>query len=165
LAKPFRRGIIASMSKVSAGLLMYRVRGGQLEVLLGHPGGPFWAGKDLGVWTIPKGEVNPGEVLLVAAQREFAEETGGVCTPPFIELGSIRQKSGKTVHAWGFAGNFDPAQLRSGTYQMEWPPGSGKTGTFPEVDRVEFFSIAEARRRILGAQGEFLDRLVDALAR
>jgi predicted NUDIX family NTP pyrophosphohydrolase len=153
------------MTKVSAGLLMFRVRGGELEVLLGHPGGPFWAAKDLGVWTLPKGEVNPGEDLLVAARREFAEETGGTSTPPFLELGSIRQKSGKTVHAWGFQGDFDTAQLRSGTYQMEWPPGSGQLGTFPEVDRVAFFSIPEARRRILGAQAEFLDRLLLAVAR
>lgn len=144
---------------------MYRERGGQLEVLLGHPGGPFWAGKDLGVWTLPKGEVNPGEDLLAAAQREFGEETGGTPVPPFLELGSIQQKSGKTVHAWGFAGDFDPAQLQSGNYQMEWPPHSGQIGSFPEVDRVEFFPIAEARRRILGAQGDFLDRLVLALSR
>jgi predicted NUDIX family NTP pyrophosphohydrolase len=153
------------MSKVSAGLILYRQRGGVLEVLLGHPGGPYWAGKDLGVWTIPKGEVHPGEDLLAAAQREFSEETGGKPAPPFLPLGSIRQKSGKTVHAWAFAGDFDPARLRSGTYQMEWPPGSGHSGTFPEVDRVEFFPIDEARKRILGAQADFLDRLEIALQR
>jgi predicted NUDIX family NTP pyrophosphohydrolase len=163
LAAWLARGIMLHMSKVSAGLLLYRERGGRLEVLLGHPGGPFWSHKDHGVWTLPKGEVKPGEELLAAAQREFAEETGGTAAPPFIGLGSIQQKSGKTVHAWGFAGDFDPEQLHSGTYQMEWPPGSGRMGTFPEVDRVEFFPIAEARKRILAAQADFLDRLVEAL--
>lgn len=142
---------------------MYRLRDRELEVLLAHPGGPFWANKDAGAWTIPKGEVRPGEELFAAACREFAEETGNQVAGPFIELGSVLQKSGKTVHAWAFAGEFDPAKLRSGTYTMEWPPGSGRQSAFPEIDRAQFFVLPEARRRMIHAQTEFLTRLEAAL--
>ncbi|HEY6167606.1 MAG TPA: NUDIX domain-containing protein [Verrucomicrobiae bacterium] len=153
------------MIKVSAGLLMYRLRDGELEVLLAHPGGPFWARKDAGVWTIPKGEVKPGEDLLAAAQREFQEETGALSQPPFFDLNSIQQRSGKVVHAWAFEGDFDPATLRSGTYRMEWPPGTGQFADFPEVDRAQFFAVTEAREKMLVAQVPFLARLTEALQR
>ncbi len=152
------------MTKVSAGLLLYRVRDGHLEVLLAHPGGPFFARKDLGIWTIPKGEVHPGEALLAAARREFQEETGARPKAPFTELGFITQRSGKLVHAWAFEGDFDVSKLRSGTYKTEWPPRSGKTGEFPEIDRVEFFNLAEARKKMMPAQTEFLTRLEASLA-
>ena len=147
------------MTKISAGLLMYRFRDGELEVLLAHPGGPFWAPKDTGVWTIPKGEVERGEDLLATAQREFEEETGAPPQPPFLELGSIEQRSGKIVHAWAFEGEFDPAALRSGTYRSEWPPGSGRMADFPEIDRAQFFNLAGAREKMLVAQTPLLGRL------
>src|SRR4051812_29939121 len=123
---------------------MYRIRNGTVEVLLVHPGGPFWKNKDTGAWSIPKGEVNEGEEPLTTAQREFHEELGFTPTGPFQPLGSIKQKAGKTVHAWAFQGNCDPAQIRCSTnVQIEWPPRSGKMVSFPEVDRAEFFSIED----------------------
>jgi len=150
--------------KTSAGLLMFRrLDGRPLEVLLAHPGGPFWARKDLGAWTIPKGEYTD-EAPLAAAQREFQEETG--CTPagPFIELGSIKQKSGKVVSAWAFEADWDPRGLCSNDFEMEWPKGSGKMQAFPEVERAEWFTIEEARKRMLPAQVPLLDRLIARLA-
>jgi predicted NUDIX family NTP pyrophosphohydrolase len=138
---------------------MYRRRDGVLEVLLVHPGGPFWAKKDLGAWTIPKGEVAEGEDELTTAQREFEEETGLRAEGPFHPLGSVRQKAGKVVHAWAFEGDGDPATIRSNTFEVEWPPGSGQLRTFPEVDRADFFGLEEARRRINPAQVELLDAL------
>jgi len=153
------------MSKVSAGLLLYRRRGGILEVLLAHPGGPFWARKDSGVWTIPKGEVQAGEEMLAAACREFEEETGAQPHPPFVELGSITQRSGKIVHAWAFEDDFDPRGLHSGTYETEWPPGSGRTARFPEIDRAEFFDLDAARMKLIESQVELLSRLEEAVAR
>jgi predicted NUDIX family NTP pyrophosphohydrolase len=147
------------MPRVSAGLLMYRRRGDTLEVLLVHPGGPFWANKDLGAWTIPKGEVAEGEDELATAQREFEEETGFRPNGPFQALGSVRQKAGKIVHAWAFEGDGDPAAIRSNAYRVEWPPGSGQWQTYPEVDRAEWFDLDEGRRRINPAQAELLDRL------
>lgn len=147
----------------SAGLLMYRrLDGRPLEVLLAHPGGPLWARKDLGAWTIPKGEYTD-EDPLAAARREFEEETGLEPAPPFIALTTIRQKSGKLVTAWAFAGDWDPGQLRSNMFEMEWPKGSGRMAAFPEVERAEWFTIAEARKRILPAQAPLLDRLCAAL--
>src|SRR6185436_13629282 len=119
------------MPNTSAGLLMYRVKDGRLDVLLGHPGGPFWKGKDKGAWSIPKGEVESTEGLFETAIREFAEETGFNPTEPFIQLGEVKQKSGKTVHAWAFKGDCEPAQLRSNTFSIEWPPKSGKIQEFP----------------------------------
>jgi predicted NUDIX family NTP pyrophosphohydrolase len=136
------------MAKVSAGLMMYRVRAGQVEVLLVHPGGPLWAKKDLGAWSVPKGEVGPGEDALLTAQREFEEETGIRPQGEFMPLGTVKQKSGKTVCAWAFRGDCDPRSIKSNTFAMEWPPRSGKQQEFPEVDRAEFFAIAEAKLRI-----------------
>jgi len=139
---------------------MFRRREGRpLEVLLAHPGGPLWARRDLGAWTIPKGEYTDEEPL-VAAQREFLEETGFSPAAPFIGLSSVKQKSGKLVSAWAFEGDCDPSQLRSNTFEMEWPRHSGRMQAFPEVERVEWFTIAEARERILPAQGPLLDRLL-----
>jgi len=138
---------------------MYRRRAGVLEVLLVHPGGPFWAKKDLGAWTIPKGEVAEGEDELTTAQREFEEETGLHAEGPFHPLGHVKQKAGKVVHAWAFEGDGDPAAIRSNTFEVEWPPGSGQSQTFPEVDRADFFGLEEARRRINPAQVELLDAL------
>jgi len=151
------------MAKQSAGLLMFRrLPGRPLEVLLAHPGGPFWAKKDLGAWTIPKGEYTD-EDPLAAAQREFQEETGCVPAGPFIELATIRQKSGKVVSAWAFEADWDPCGLRSNDFELEWPKGSGKMQAFPEVERAEWFTIEEARRRVLPAQVPFLDRLCERL--
>lgn len=151
------------MAKLSAGILLYRrdpAGTTSLHVLLVHPGGPFWANKDLGAWTIPKGEPEPGEELLAAARREFAEETGGRADGDALALASITQAAGKTVHAWAVAGEFDAATLQSNTVMVEWPRGTGRMREFPEVDRGAWFSIAEARRRILPAQEPLLDRLL-----
>ncbi len=148
---------------VSAGLLLYRGAPDRLELFLAHPGGPFWQGRDLGAWTIPKGVVNEGEALLDAACREFQEETGIVPHPPFLPLGSIRQKAGKRVHAWAWAGDADPARARSNTMQWEWPRGSGQWRSFPEVDRCAWFDPITARRKLIEAQAEFVDRLEMAL--
>jgi len=143
---------------------MYRWRGGRLEVFLAHPGGPCFARKDEGHWTVPKGEIEPGEELLQAAIREFTEEVGIQPKGPFLELGSIRQKGGKIVHAWAFAGDWDERQpIRSNHFEMEWPPHSGKRLTFPEVDRARFFSLAEASGAIKGTQVALLQRLAELL--
>ena len=145
---------------LSAGLLMYRRRAGHLEVLLAHPGGPFWTNKDEGAWTIPKGLVDEGEEHLATAKREFEEELG--TTPNadhYLDLGAVRQRAGKTVVAWAFEGDLDPATNKSNTFKAEWPPRSGRWQAFPEVDRAAFFSIEEARVKINPAQAEFLARL------
>jgi len=147
------------MAKTSAGLLMYRVPEGRIEVLLVHPGGPFWEKKDEGAWSIPKGEVEEGEEMLAVARREFQEELGLVAEGPFVELTPVKQKGGKVVHAWAFAGDCDPAAIRSNTFTMEWPPKSGRLMTFPEVDRAAFFDLVTARRKINPAQIGFLDEL------
>lgn len=149
------------MNKISAGIVLFRRVGDdrRIEVLLVHPGGPFWATKDLGAWSIPKGEPNEGEDLLDVARREFEEETGGTATGRALPLGSIRQPGGKTVHAWAIEGDFDPARLESNTFTMEWPRGSGRMREFPEVDRAAWFPLSEARRRILKGQLPLLDRL------
>ena len=147
------------MAKKSAGLLMYRCSGELLEVLLGHPGGPFWAKKDLGSWSIPKGEYGEAEEALAAAKREFEEETGFAVCEPFIFLGEIKQPSGKIVSAWAFEGNCDPSRLVSNTFELEWPPKSGKTATFPEIDRIAWFSAQEAKQRILKGQKDFIATL------
>lgn len=148
----------------SAGLLLFRRRHGRLEVLLAHPGGPFWEHRDDGAWTIPKGGIHAGEDPLQTAIREFAEETGFRASGPFLPLGSITQRGGKIVHAWAFEGDCDPARLRSVTCHTEWPPGSGRKIEVPEIDRARFFSIAEARTKINVAQVELLDRLASLLA-
>jgi predicted NUDIX family NTP pyrophosphohydrolase len=153
------------MPKTSAGLLMYRGAGDKLEFLLVHPGGPFWKNKDAGAWFIPRGEVEENEDLFAAAQREFTEETGLAPHGPFISLGEVRQKSGKRVHAWAFRGDCDPSTLHSNTFEMEWPPKSGKRQSFPEVDRASFYSLTEAKNKMLEAELPFLDRLVESLAK
>jgi len=146
-------------ARVSAGLLLFRRRADALEVFLAHPGGPFWAKRDAGAWTIPKGEVDEGEDLLAAACREFAEETGFPLSGPFRPLGSLTQKAGKVVHAWACEGDADPAQVQSNTMRAEWPSGSGRWLTFPEVDRCAWFDLPTARQKINAAQVAFLDRL------
>jgi predicted NUDIX family NTP pyrophosphohydrolase len=149
----------------SAGLLMYRAGGdGTAQVLLAHPGGPYWRGKDEGAWTIPKGEYEAPEEPLAAARREFAEETGFEVTPPFIALGEVVQKSGKRVMAWAFAGDCDPAQLRCNTFEVEWPPRSGRRQSYPEIDRIEWLDLEEARHKIIPAQRALIDRLETALS-
>ena len=144
---------------------MYRVRDGELEFLLVHPGGPLWQNQDAGIWSIPKGEIHPGEGGLEAAKREFAEELGLQAQGAFMELAPVTQKSGKIVHAWGFAGDCDPSQIRSNTFSMEWPPRSGRTGTFPEVDRAAFFNLEQAKGRINPAQVALLEELLRKLGR
>jgi predicted NUDIX family NTP pyrophosphohydrolase len=154
----------ARMKKASAGLLMYRKRDAQLEVLLVHLGGPFWAKKDAGAWFVPKGEINPDEDELSAAKREFEEETGWKPVGGFIPLGRVTHKSGKTVSAWAFEGSADVGSLRSGTFEVEWPPRSGKRREFPEVDRAEFFTVEAAREKMHPAEFEFLPRLAKLLS-
>jgi len=141
---------------------MYRLRDGQREVFLVHPGGPFWAKKDLGSWTIPKGEFLEGEDPLHAAQREFQEETGFTPEGSFIALGDLKQPSGKILTAWAFEGDCDPTQLKSNTFLLEWPPRSGRQAEFPEIDRGAWFAIETAREKLLPGQRPLLDRLVRA---
>lgn len=151
-------------AKESAGVLLFRNAGRVPELLLVHPGGPYWAKKDLGAWTIPKGELGEGEDARACALRELAEELGPAAPPlvpaDLIELGSIRQKAGKLVHAWAVEAEFDPVALDSNRFELEWPPRSGVRREFPEVDRAEWFDPTEARRRILAAQAELIDRLL-----
>ncbi|HLH93961.1 MAG TPA: NUDIX domain-containing protein [Xanthobacteraceae bacterium] len=152
------------MARRSAGLLMYRRGAAGLAVLLVHPGGPFWAKKDLAAWSIPKGEYAADEAPLTAAQREFAEETGAQPRGEFVPLGEVKQPGGKHVSAWAVEGDFDPATLVSSSFEIEWPPRSGRKRTFAEVDRAEWFSLDEARRKILTGQRPFIDRLEQTLA-
>jgi predicted NUDIX family NTP pyrophosphohydrolase len=153
------------MAKRSAGILLHRRNDGEIEVLLVHPGGPFWAKKDLGAWSIPKGEPEPGEDPQACARREFAEELGSA--PPEGELtalGEIRQRGGKVVEAWAAEGDLDPTTIQSGTFSMEWPPRSGSMREFPEVDRAAWFAPEDARRRLIPAQAELVDRLLERLS-
>jgi len=147
------------MPRLSAGLLMYRIKDGRIEVLLAHPGGPFFAKKDDGAWSIPKGEPDGDEDLLVTAQREFEEETGLKPTGSFITLKPIKQKGGKIVHAWAFQGDCDPAAIRSNTFTMEWPPKSGGQAGFPEIDWAQWFELAVARKKIKAGQEALIDEL------
>jgi predicted NUDIX family NTP pyrophosphohydrolase len=153
-----------SPPRESAGILLFRQVAGRAEVLLAHPGGPFWARKDEGAWSVPKGEVDPEEDELAAARREFEEETGLRLEGPFIDLGEVRQRAGKRVRAWGCEGDVDPGECRSNPVTIEWPKGSGRSLTFPEVDRCEWFGLAEAERRINPAQAAFLERLAARIA-
>ena len=153
-----------SKTRESAGLLLFRrARGGVWEVLLAHPGGPFWAKRDDGVWSIPKGLLDNDEDTLAAARREFAEETGFTPEGPFLDLGEIKQPGGKLVHVWAVESDFDPRRLISNTFEMEWPIKSGRTASFPEVDRASWFDIATARRKILRGQIGFIDRMIEVL--
>jgi predicted NUDIX family NTP pyrophosphohydrolase len=147
------------MPRISAGLLMYRFHEYELQVLLAHPGGPFFANKDEGSWTIPKGEIEPGEDTIEAAKREFQEETGIVPTGSFIALSPIQQKGGKIVHAWAFEGDCDPTAVVSNTFTMEWPPKSGRQMAFPEMDRADFFGVPEAMRKIKAGQDALITEL------
>jgi len=147
------------MPRLSAGLLMYRIKDGAIQVLLAHPGGPYHAKKDDESWSIPKGEPGPDEDLLLTAQREFEEETGLKPAGPFVPLPPVKQKGGKVVHAWAFEGDCDPAAIKSNTFTMEWPPKSGQQQTFPEIDRAEFFDLATARRKIKSGQVGLIDEL------
>lgn len=151
-------------TKTSAGLLLYR-RGGRegIEVFLVHPGGPFWAKKDEGAWSLPKGEIDEAEDALAAARRELAEETGLEVDGEFRPLASRRQPGGKLVHAWAVEADCDPARVRSNLFSLEWPPRSGRIREFPEVDRAAWFGLPEARRRILKGQRPFIDELEDLL--
>jgi predicted NUDIX family NTP pyrophosphohydrolase len=153
------------MPRISAGLLMYRIHDGKFQVLLAHPGGPFFKNKDEGAWSIPKGEIEMGEDLLEAAKREFVEETGFTPTDPFIALKPVKQKGGKIVHAWAFVGECDPVASVSNTFTMEWPPGSGRRMEFPEIDRVAFFGLATARRKIKPGQEPLITQLEEILHR
>jgi predicted NUDIX family NTP pyrophosphohydrolase len=154
------------MAKQSAGVLVFRIEGGRPHFLLVHPGGPFWARKDEGSWSIPKGEFEDGRDARSAALRELAEETGIEAHPDdLVDLGSVRQRSGKVVHAWALERDFDVSELRSNTFEMEWPRGSGIVKEFPEVDRADWFLADTAREKLLAAQTTFIDRLLDRLTR
>jgi predicted NUDIX family NTP pyrophosphohydrolase len=152
------------MPTTSAGLLLYRRRAGRLEVLLAHPGGPLWRRRDEGAWTIPKGEVAAGEAPLQTARREFAEEIGLSPDGPFLDLGTVRQKGGKVVHAFAVEGDCDPERIASNSFEIEWPPRSGRRQSFPEIDRAAFFDLETARARINPAQAALLDALARRLA-
>ncbi|MCI0662221.1 MAG: NUDIX domain-containing protein [Acidobacteria bacterium] len=148
------------MAKNSAGILLYRRRGEVTEVLLVHPGGPFWAKKDLGAWSVPKGEFTAGEDALEAARREFEEETGFPLSGRFIQLAPVKQSGGKVVQVWAVEGDCDASAVRSNTFSMEWPPRSGKEQEFPEIDRAEWFTIDVAKQKILKGQIPFIEELV-----
>ena len=152
------------MAKKSAGILLYRSGNNLTEVLLLHPGGPFWKNKDEGAWTIPKGEYREGEIPLEAARREFREETGFEITGTFRALNPLRQKGGKTVLAWAVAGDLPADEIRSNRFELEWPPGSGRRRSFPEIDRAEWFSMDEARQKIIPGQIPLLEQLQQWLA-
>jgi predicted NUDIX family NTP pyrophosphohydrolase len=148
--------VSAARSKRSAGIVLYRKRLGILEIFLVHPGGPYWARKDNGAWSIPKGEYEQGEEALQAAQREFLEETGVAVNGPFLALAPVRQPSGKMITAWAAEGDLDPTRLRSNTFSLEWPPKSGVMQSFPEVDRGAWFSLADARSKLSPGQRPLL---------
>ena len=149
------------MPKQAAGILMYRRGASRLEVLLAHPGGPLWARKDTGAWTIPKGQFTGSELPLDAARREFEEEMGTAPNGDFQPLGTVKQPSGKVIHAWAAESDFDATTVKSNLFSMEWPPRSGRMGEFPEVDRAGWFSIEEARQKIIKGQAPFLERLLE----
>jgi predicted NUDIX family NTP pyrophosphohydrolase len=153
------------LAKRSAGILLYRITGDAPEVLLVHPGGPFWARRDAGAWSIPKGEYGDGDDPRGCALREFEEETGSALPPgELIDLGSVKQKGGKLVSAWAAEGDVDADAVRSNTFTMEWPPRSGRTTEFPEIDRAGWFGFDAAREKIVAAQAGFLDRLLERLS-
>ena len=152
------------MARRSAGILLHRLAHGAPEVLLVHPGGPFWARRDAGAWSIPKGEYEDGEDPRACALREFEEELGAALPPgELVDLGSVKQRGGKLVSAWAAEGDLDVDSVHSNTFTMEWPPRSGRTAEFPEIDRAEWFGVEEAREKLVEAQTEFLDRLLERL--
>ena len=155
---------MAKRPNASAGLLLFRRSGARIEVFLAHPGGPFWRDRDLGAWTVPKGLLEEGEDPLAAAVREFMEETEIRPERPFLPLGSVRQSAGKLVYAWAWEGDADPGRTKSNTMRAEWPRGSGRWLTFPEVDRCEWFDARNARQKINPAQAELIDRLEATLS-
>jgi predicted NUDIX family NTP pyrophosphohydrolase len=157
------RESVLSLAKQAVGILLYRRSHGRLEVLLAHPGGPLWTRKDVASWTLPKGQFTDGELPLDAAKREFGEEMGSPPSGDFQSLGTLKQPSGKVIHAWAAESDFDATTVNSNLFTMEWPPKSGKIGEFPEVDRAEWLSIDEARVKILKGQAPFLDRLLALL--
>lgn len=151
------------MAKTSAGLILYRMQSGKLEVLLVHPGGPFWSKKDEGAWFVPKGELNVGEEPLAGAKREFEEETGLKPEGEFLALGSVKQKSGKTIVAWAFEGDCDPSSIKSNTFTIEWPPKSGRRQEFPEIDRAGFFTVPQAKAKMHPVEYPLVLRLHELL--
>ena len=151
------------MAKTSAGLILYRMQSGKLEVLLVHPGGPFWGKKDEGAWFVPKGELNVGEEPLAGAKREFEEETGLKPEGEFLALGSVKQKSGKTIVAWAFEGDCDPSSIKSNTFTIEWPPKSGRQHEFPEIDRAGFFTVTQAKAKMHPVEYPLVLRLHELL--
>jgi predicted NUDIX family NTP pyrophosphohydrolase len=151
------------MPKTSAGLILYRLQSGKLEVLLVHPGGPFWSKKDEGAWFIPKGELDVDEEPLAGAKREFEEETGLKPEGEFLELGSVKQKSGKTIFAWAFEGDCDPSSLKSNTFTIEWPPKSGRQREFPEIDQARFFTVAQSKVKMHPVEFPLVLRLQELL--
>ena len=153
------------MPRQSAGLLVYRERAGELEFFLVHPGGPLWQNKDAGVWSIPKGEFAADEEALDAARREFCEETGMAIEGEFVPLGSVKQRGGKIVYAWAVRGDFDATEIRSNTFELEWPPHSGRFVAFPEVDRGEWCSLSEAKEKIKPAQFDFVEQVARLVGR
>jgi predicted NUDIX family NTP pyrophosphohydrolase len=153
------------MPKISAGLLVYRLRDGVIEVFLVHPGGPFWAKKDPGAWSIPKGLIDKDEESLAAAQREFKEETGLEISGHFAQLTPAKMKSGKVVRAWAVEGDCDPSAITSNTFSMEWPPNSGRQQEFPEIDRAAWFGIEEAKKKINQGQIDLLEELLQMLTK
>jgi predicted NUDIX family NTP pyrophosphohydrolase len=157
--------LVTRSKQQSAGILVYRESERGFEVLIAHPGGPVFRGRDLGAWTIPKGEIEPGEEPLAAARRELREETGFELDGPFLPLGSIRQKSGKIVHAWACPGDVDPARLTSNQFTMQWPPRSGRIQTFPELDRVLYVDPELAQQKLNPAQAELVPRLLEKLGK
>jgi predicted NUDIX family NTP pyrophosphohydrolase len=155
--------LVTRSKQQSAGILVYRQGEQGLELLIAHPGGPVFRGRDLGAWTIPKGEIEPGEDPLMAARRELTEETGFELEGPFLPLGTVRQKSGKIVHAWACPGDVDPSRLKSVTFQMQWPPRSGRMQVFPEIDRVAYVDPELAQKKLNPAQAELVLRLIERL--
>ena len=153
------------MSKDSAGILLFRLKNKRLEVMLVHPGGPFWAKKDYGAWSIPKGLFEEDENPLDAAKREFREETGFEIDGKFIELGKLKQPSTKTVHAWALKKDLDVKDIVSNTFKLEWPKNSGRVQEYPEVDKADWFNVEQAKRKILKGQKVFIDRLVETIMR
>jgi predicted NUDIX family NTP pyrophosphohydrolase len=153
------------MPKLSAGIVLFRKPGPDLEIFLVHPGGPFWTNKDLGAWSFPKGEYSDDEEPLTVAKREFLEETGSTVDGELIPLTPVRQKGGKIVSLWAVEGDIDPETIRSNTFEMEWPPRSGKKAEFPEVDRARWYSVSEARRKLNAGQVPALDELCERVVR